>query len=53
MRWIRLVLIDAPAFVIGVWLRLYALVLAVACMIMWGTLIWWLALAAWREYRPR
>jgi hypothetical protein len=39
MRWIRLVLFDAPLFVIGTWLRLYSLVLAVACMILWGGLI--------------
>lgn len=47
MRWLRILLIDAPAFVIGTWLRLYALVLAVGSIIVWSVLLIWLAQAAW------
>jgi hypothetical protein len=39
MRWLKLLLIDAPAFIIGTWLRLYAVVLAVICFILWGGLM--------------
>jgi hypothetical protein len=47
MNWIRLALIDAPTFVISTWLRLYALVLAAICFIVWGSLLIWLARVAW------
>lgn len=47
MHWVKLLLVDAPAFVIQTWLRLYALVLAVGSIIVWSVLLIWLAQAAW------
>lgn len=50
MRWAQLVLLDAPAFVIRTWLRLYMFVLAAGSIICWIVLIYWLAGVVWREY---
>lgn len=47
MRWLRIALFDAPAFIIGTWLRLYSLVLAIACLVLWGALIGLGVQAAW------
>lgn len=44
---LRTALIDAPAFVMGTWLRLYGLILAAGSLIVWGLLIWTLVRWLW------
>jgi len=46
---LRLFLIDAPMFVVGVWARLYLYILAFGSLILWAVLIWWLARFVWRS----
>lgn len=51
MYWVKMLLVDAPAFVIGTWLRLYCLVLAFICFMVWGIVIVTLVQAAWQALR--
>lgn len=57
VRWLRaqsplglakIFLLDAPMFVVQVWLRLYLYILAVGSLILWATLLIWLAQVVWR-----
>lgn len=57
IRWLRaqspmglakLFLIDVPMLIVRVWLRLYLYILAVGSLILWATLLIWLAQAAWQ-----
>lgn len=46
MRLLKLVLVDAPLFVIWTWLKLYVFVLAAGSLILWAVLIWTLGRVA-------
>jgi hypothetical protein len=47
MHLLRMLLIDAPVFVIGVWLKLYTFILAVMCLVLWSMLTAWLLRSVW------
>ena len=39
LGWVKLVLWDAPTFVIGTWLKLYWIVVALMVTVLWGYML--------------